>query len=91
MKKEVEIIIVGSGNTGETIAKELADVGKTAIIVVENEKNQAFEPEPISIHNIRSFDEPLRIIDDLSDKKWYSHFDKFRGGKKSKNKFGRKK
>jgi hypothetical protein len=90
MKKDVEIIVVGDSGCGSTdaLVNKLAEAGKTAIIVVENEKQQTpFEPEPTPFHIIPSFDEPL-IIHDISNKKWYEHYGKF---KKGKNKFGRKK
>ena len=91
MKKDVEIIVVGDSGCGSTeaLVTKLAEAGKTAVIVIEKEKQQTpFEPEPTPFHNICSFDEPLRIVDDLSDKKWYRHYDNFKRGK---NKFGRNK
>jgi choline dehydrogenase-like flavoprotein len=91
MKKDVEIIIVGSGGSGtaEMLAHKLAESGKTAVIVVEDEKKSSpFEPEPIPYHAVHMLREPLKIVDDISDKKWYEHYNKFRKGK---NKFGRKK
>lgn len=90
MKKDVQIIIVGAGGSGtaEMLAHKLAEAGKTAVIVIEDEKkNTAFEPEPIPYHPAPVFREPL-VVADISDKKWYEHYNKFRKGK---NKFGRKK
>ena len=91
MKKDVEIIIVGVGgsDSAEMLAHKLAESGKTAVIVVEDEKKRSpFEPEPILYKAPPRFQEPLRIVDDISNKKWYEHYGKF---KKGKNKFGRKK